>query len=32
VRLRNFLDWSSRFPYLPRRDTSPQREAYYLEG
>ena len=27
-----FLDGSSRFPYAPRRDTSPQREAYYLEG
>ncbi|XUJ36065.1 hypothetical protein ACQ5SK_13060 [Bradyrhizobium japonicum] len=32
VRRRNFLDNSSRFPYQPRRDTSPQREAYYLEG
>jgi hypothetical protein len=29
---RNFLDCSARFPYQPRRDTSPQREAYYLEG
>ncbi|WP_407120263.1 hypothetical protein [Bradyrhizobium sp. STM 3561] len=32
VRPRNFLDCPSRFPYQPRRDTSPQREAYYLEG
>ena len=28
----NFLDGRGRFPYLQRRDTSPQREAYYLEG
>jgi hypothetical protein len=27
-----FLDGSRQFPYAPRRDTSPQREAYYLEG
>jgi hypothetical protein len=27
-----FLDDLKRFPYAPRRDTSPQREAYYLEG
>jgi hypothetical protein len=26
------LDEAGRFPYLQRRDTSPQREAYYLEG
>jgi hypothetical protein len=26
------LDDSRRFPYLPRWDTSPQREACYLEG
>ena len=26
------LDEGGRFPYLQRRDTSPQREAYYLEG
>jgi hypothetical protein len=26
------LDGTARFPYLQRRDTSPQREAYYLEG
>jgi len=30
--LPKFLDDSGRFPYAPRRDTSPQREAYYLEG
>ena len=28
----NFLDDSLAFPYAPRRDTSPQREACYLEG
>jgi 3-methyladenine DNA glycosylase AlkD len=27
-----FLDESGRFPYWQRRDTSPQREACYLEG
>jgi hypothetical protein len=26
------LDGSGRFPYLRERDTSPQREASYLEG
>ena len=26
------LDAGLRFPYWQRRDTSPQREAYYLEG
>lgn len=30
--LPKFLDDSGRFPYAPRRDTSPQREACYLEG
>ena len=28
----NFLDGAAGFPYLQQRDTSPQREAYYLEG
>jgi hypothetical protein len=27
-----FLDDRAPLPYVPRRDTSPQREAYYLEG
>ena len=27
-----FLDDQAPFPYAPRRDTSPQREASYLEG
>ena len=27
-----FLDDQASFPYAPRRDTSPQREASYLEG
>ena len=32
-RLRHIaLDSESPFPYLRRRDTSPQREAIYLEG
>ncbi|MGB3865043.1 MAG: hypothetical protein WBA29_05375, partial [Xanthobacteraceae bacterium] len=29
---RVFLDRHGGLAYLPRRDTSPQREAYYLEG
>jgi hypothetical protein len=28
----NFLDEARQVPYLQRWDTSPQREAYYLEG
>ncbi len=28
----SFLTIPVRFPYAPRRDTSPQREASYLEG
>ena len=32
VKRPNFLDGRAGLPYAPRRDTSPQREAYYLEG